>query len=131
MIDYATYCKIRSLRQEQKLRVGQIAHQLQLDKKAVRYWLKHDYNQPQRPKRASKLDPYKPRIRAWLETHDLSAQQVLQRLQAEGVDARYTIVCDYVRLVRPKPLKAFLWLQFAPGECLQVDWGSWGNIAVG
>jgi len=131
VIDYATYCRIRSLRQEQKLKVGQIAQQLQLDKKTVRYWLKHDYHQPRRPGRASKLDPHKTLIKSWLEAHDLSAQQVLQRLQAQGVQVGYTIVSEYVRLVRPKPSKAFLSLQFAPGECLQVDWGSWGTIAVG
>jgi hypothetical protein len=128
MIDYALYWQIRSLRQDQKLTVSQIARQLQLDKKTVRYWLKHDYHQAPRPRRGSKLDPYKPRIRAWLEAHDLSAQQVLQRLQAEGLDVRYTIVADYVRRVRPKPVQAFLSLHFAPGECLQVDWGSWGTI---
>jgi transposase len=131
MIDYALYCQIRSLRQEQKLTVSQIARQLQLDKKTIRTWLKHDYRPAPRPGRGSKLDPYKPRIRAWLEAHDLSAQQVLQRLQAEGLEVRYTIVADYVRLVRPKPVQAFLSLQFAPGECLQVDWGSWGTIPIG
>jgi len=131
MIDYARYCQIRALRQEPKLTVSQIARQLQLDKKTVRYWLKHDYHPALRPGRGSKLDPYKPRIRAWLEAHDLSAQQVLQRLQAEGLDVRYTLVADYVRLVRPKPVQAFLSLQFAPGECLQVDWGSWGTLPIG
>ena len=131
MIDYALYCQIRSLSQDQKLRASQIARQLQLNKKTVRYWLQHDYHPVQRPGRGSKLDPYKPRIRAWLEAHDLSAQQVLQRLQAQGLDVRYTIVCDYVRRVRPKPVQAFLSLQFAPGECLQIDWGSWGTLPVG
>jgi hypothetical protein len=103
VIDYAAYCQIRSLRQEQKLKAGQIAQRLQLDKKTVRYWLKHEYHQPQRPGRGSKLDPHKPLIKSWLETHHLSAQQVLQRLQAQGVQAGYTIVSEYVRLVRPKP----------------------------
>ena len=131
MIAYATYCRIRSLRQEQKLKVGQIAQQLQVDKKTVRYWLQHDYHQSQRPGRGSKLEAHKPLIKSWLETHHLSAQQVLQRLRAQGVQVGYTIVAEYVRRVRPRPLKAFLSLQFAPGECLQVDWGSWGTIAVG
>ena len=49
MIDYATYCQIRSLRQAEKLKVGQIAGQLKLDKKTVRYWLQHDYHPAQRP----------------------------------------------------------------------------------
>lgn len=131
MIPYALYCQIRALSQDQKLTVGQIAHQLQLDKKTVRYWLKHKYHPAPRPGRASKLDPYKPRIRAWLEAHDLSAQQVLQRLQADGLEVRYTSVCDYVRRVRPRPVRAFLSLRFAPGECLQVDWGSWGTLPIG
>jgi transposase len=131
MIDYATYCQIRALSQEQKLRVGQIAHQLQLDKKTVRYWLKHDYHQQQRPQRASKLDPYKGQIKGWLETHNLSAQQVVQRLRAAGLAVGYTIVREYVRLVRPRPVKAFLSLHFAPGECMQVDWGSWDAITIG
>ena len=131
MIDYATYCQIRSLRQEQKLRVGQIAAQLQLDKRTVRHWLGHDYHQARRPNRASKLDPHKPRIKAWLEAHDLSAQQILQRLREEGLQIGYTVVREYVRRVRPKPVKAFLSLNFCPGECLQVDWGSWGLIPIG
>jgi transposase len=131
MIPYATYCQIRSLRQEQKLRVGQIAQRLQLDKKTVRYWLKHDYHPPRRPGRRSKLDPHKPQIKSWLETHPLSAQQVLQRLRAQGVEVGYTIVREYVCRVRPRPVKAFLSLHFAPGECMQVDWGSWGTITVG
>jgi transposase len=102
-----------------------------LDKKTVRYWLKHAYHPGTRPGRGSKLDPHKGRIKSWLENHDLSAQQVLQRLHADGVQVGYTIVREYVRLVRPKPVKAFLSLQFAPGECMQVDWGSWGTITVG
>ena len=32
---------------------------------------------------------------------------------------------------RPRPQKAFLKLVFAPGECAQVDWGSYGSVAVG
>jgi transposase len=131
VIDYAIYCQIRSLSQEEKLRVSQIAHQLQIDKKTVRYWLKHDYHQSRRPNRGSKLDPCKTLIKGWLEKHDLSAQQVFQRLRSEGVTVGYTIVREYVQRVRPKPVKAFLSLQFAPGECLQVDWGSWGFIPVG
>ena len=131
MIDYATYCRIRSLHQEEKLRVGQIATQLQLDQKTVRHWLRHDYHQAPRPNRTSRLDPYKPRIKAWLEAHDLSAQQILQRLREEGLQIGYTVVREYVRRVRPKPVKAFLSLHFCPGECLQVDWGSWGFIPIG
>lgn len=131
MIGYATYCQIRSLYQENKLSVRQICRRLKLDKKTVRKWITQDFIKPERPERTSKLDSYKDRIKSWLEQDGLSAQQVLQRLQAEGFDGRYTIVREYVNLVRPKSPRVFLTLQFAPGECMQVDWGSWGHIDIG
>lgn len=131
MISYQTYCQIRALREDQKLTAGQIARELQLDKKTVRYWLRHPYHEHKRPNRSSKLDPYKPRIKAWLQQHDYSAQQILQKLQAEGVQVGYTIVREYVISVRPKPVQAYLTLNFCPGECMQVDWGSCGFIPIG
>ena len=33
--------------------------------------------------------------------------------------------------IRPRHRGAFLKLDFAPGECAQVDWGEYGTIAVG
>ena len=46
-------------------------------------------------------------------------------------DIRNPKVKDYVRKVRPPKQKAFLKLSFAPGECAQVDWGTYGNVRVG
>jgi len=131
MIDYLTYCQIRSLHEDQKLKRAQIARQLQLNKKTVGYWLRHPYHEHKRPNRSSKLDPHKPRIQAWLQEHDFTAQQILQKLQTQGVQVGYTILAQYVRSVRPKPVQAFLTLNFCPGECMQVDWGSWGTILIG
>lgn len=131
MIDYPTYCQIRSLYEQSQLSVRQISRRLKLNKKTVRKWLAQEFVQPKRPQRASKLDPYKERIKSWVAQNDLSAQQVFQRLQEQGFTGRYTIVGAYVRLVRPKPLKAYLTLRFDPGECMQVDWGSWGHIPIG
>jgi len=131
VIDYATYCQIRSLYQEKKLSVRQISRRLKLAKKTVRKWITQEFTKPQRPGRTSKLDPHKEQIKSWLEQDDLSARQIWQRLQGQSFEGRYTIVKDYVRLVRPKPSEAFLTLQFAPGECMQVDWGSGGYIDIG
>jgi transposase len=36
-----------------------------------------------------------------------------------------------VRNIRPRRAPAYLKLAFAPGECAQVDWGSFGTLAVG
>jgi len=80
--------------------------------------------------RGSKLDPFKGQIVRWLDTHPYTAQQILQRLREMGFDGGATIVKDYVTLIRPRRPSAFLKLDFAPGECAQLDWGSWGHIGV-
>jgi hypothetical protein len=75
--------------------------------------------------------PFKGRIAAQLERHPYTAQQLLQPLQSQGYAGGYSILKEFVRLVRPVRKPAFLMLEFAPGECAQVDWGSFGSIAVG
>src|SRR5258705_10189927 len=37
----------------------------------------------------------------------------------------------YVRRIRPTKRPVYLKLHFAPGECAQVDWGTFGTVAVG
>jgi transposase len=56
---------------------------------------------------------------------------VWQRLREQGFEGGYSIVKAYVRRIRPRQRPAFLKLAFAPGECAQVDWGSYGSVAVG
>jgi len=66
-----------------------------------------------------------------LENYPYSAAQVMQRIREQGFGGGYSIVKDYVRTVRPRRQSAFLKLAFAPGECAQVDWGSYGSVKVG
>ena len=132
MIDYETFCKIREYREQRGLKVAQIARALDLDRRTVAKWIDEPRFRPrQSTARASKLDPFKSQIRQWLENHPYSAQQVFQRLREDGFDGGYSIVKDYVRIVRPRRAPAFLTLSFAAGECAQVDWGSYGTVAVG
>jgi len=132
MIDYETFCKIRDYRDRQQLKSAQIARSLGLDERTVAKWIDEPrYHLRHSPPRTSKLDPFKPQIRQWLESHPYSAQQIFQRLQEAGFDGGYSIVKEYARLIRPKRAPAYLTLSFAPGECAQVDWGLWGSVAVG
>jgi len=132
MIDYETFCKIRDYHGKQGLKVGQIARALMLDQRTVSRWINElRYLPRQSSPRGSKLDPYKPLINQWLQSHAYSAQQIFQRLQEEGFEGGYTIVKTYVRKVRPRRPAAFLTLNFAPGECAQVDWGAYGSVPVG
>lgn len=131
MIDYATYCEIHRLRQE-GLSARQIACKLNLGRRTVRQWLKREqFVQRTAVPRPSKLDSWKGEIVRLLNLHPYSAQQIFQQLQARGYEGSYSILKRFVRQVRPKPASAFLTLQFAPGECAQVDWGSAGLIQVG
>jgi transposase len=132
MIDYETFVKIKVLKDQHGLKCSQIARELDLDYRTVEKWIEKKQYQPRNsPRRASKLDPFKGQIARMLETHPYSAVQILQRIREEDFDGAYTIVKEYVRKIRPPKIKAFLKLSFAPGECAQVDWGSYGSVAVG
>jgi transposase len=132
MIDYQTFHQIRQLRDHEHLSVAQIASALQLDERTVGKWIDRQTYQPRaQAKRASKLDPHKSTIVRLLATHPFTAQQLLQRLRESGYTGGYSILKEYVRLVRPPRQPAFLKLHFAPGQCAQVDWGSAGFLPVG
>ncbi len=132
MIDYEMYCKIRDHRERLGLSIEQTAQALELHRQTVSKWSRRErYAQRASTPRGSQLDPYKGQIVRWLEAHDLSAQQIFQRLREAGYQGGKTIVNSYVRRVRPPKQKVYLKLDFAKGECCQVDWGVYGSVAVG
>ena len=132
MIDYPTFLQIKNLQQGQHLKCSQIAAELTLDERTVAKWIEEDQYRQRKPVQCnSKLDPFKGDIVRMLETHPYTAAQLLQRIREDGFDGGYTIVKEYVRKIRPKPKKAYLVLSFAPGQCAQVDWGSYGSVRVG
>jgi len=132
MIDYACFCQIKHLYEQQGLSASQIAATLSLDPRTVAYWLTQERFRRRKPSsRASILDPFKAQIVRMLEKYPYSAAQIFQRLNEQGFDGGYSIVKAYVRAVRPRRQAAFLTLAFAPGECAQVDWGAFGSVPVG
>jgi transposase len=132
MIDYQTFCRLRQLYDEKGLNVSQIAAELQLDSKTVQKWIEQPTYQPrQGTKRPSKLDSFKGQISALLERHPYTAQQLLQQLRQQGYAGGYSILKEFVRQVRPVRKPAYLMLEFAPGQCAQVDWGNFGSLSVG
>jgi transposase len=133
VIDYERYCRIRDHLGRQRLSVAQTARALGMDARTVARWGQVEQWRPRattKP-RPSKLDPYKGQIVRWLDTHPYSAQQIVQRLRELGFTGGATIVKVYVARIRPRKPAAYLKLEFAPGECAQVDWGSFGSIGVG
>ena len=132
MIDYATFCRLRELADQKHLTPSQIADELSMDPRTVALWVtRRTYQARQSAKRPSKLDGFKGQIVGLLERHPYSAQQVLQEIKTQGYAGGYSILKEFVRLVRPVRKPAFLMLEFAAGQCAQVDWGTYGSIAVG
>lgn len=131
MVDFETYCIIHKHHWE-GLSSGQIADKLDIDSRTVECWLDEPhYRQRKTAETISKLDPYKDDIVSQLEKHAYTATQLFQRLQEDGYDGSYSLVKQYVRKVRPKRKPAYLKLEFAPGETVQVDWGLYKTVKVG
>jgi transposase len=132
MIDYHTFCEIHRLLEQEHLTVAQVATRLGLSHPTVEKWARRPtYQKANVPKRPSKLDNFKGAIMALLERHPYTAQQIFQQLKTQGYLGGYSILKDLVRQIRPPRKPAYLKLEFAPGECAQVDWGSFRSIAVG
>jgi transposase len=132
VINYETFARIKYLHEQQGLTAPQIARELGHDERTVRRCLAAKQYQPRKSvKRPSVLDPFRDTVVRMVESYPYSAQQIYQRLREEGYSGGYTVVKKLVRKIRPKKQKAYLTLAFAPGECAQVDWGSYGSIRVG
>jgi transposase len=132
MIDYDTFQKIRLHFDHDGLSIAQIARVLGLDERTTAKWTATKTYQPRRAtRRASKLDPFRSQVVRLLHEFPYSAQQVLQRLRVSGYTGGYSILKGLVRQLRPPASTPYLTLQFLPGQCAQVDWGSAGWLSVG
>jgi transposase len=132
MISYEQWCRMKQLVERDHLTAAQIARSLGLAARTVRKWLNEPSYQPRcRIQRASTLDPFKGQIMGMLKEHPYTAVQVLTMLRDQGFNGGITIVKDYIQQIRPRRQEPYLTLSFAPGECAQVDWGSWDLITIG
>jgi transposase len=93
-----------------------------VDPKTVRKVLRPNAR-PVTVRRPSLLDPFRPLIRELAIEKELTSVRILEEIAAVGYLGRYTVVKEYVRTVRPKPLRRRPHLRFetAPGEQGQVD----------
>jgi transposase len=88
-----------------------------------------------RPKRPSKLDPFKSEIHELLRRDgEIPAQVIRERIGAAGYSGGKTILDDYVRELRPvfAPPRTFQRTHYEPGELVQFDlWEPSEPIPVG
>jgi len=102
----------------QKVRVSRNAVRRQL-----RGALKPNMEAKNTSHRPSKLDPYKAKICYLVKEKHLSAVRVLEEIKELGYEGGYSILKDYVRIIRPKRGRgATTVIDHQPGHEAQMDW---------
>jgi transposase len=124
MLTVDQWAEIRRLHRVEGMSIRAISRRLGVARetvtRAVRAKSPPVYRRAGRP---SKLDPFKGRIAELLvEFPRLSAVRVREILSAEGYAAGITILRDYLRQVRPRPIQAFQRTTYPAGDIGQVDW---------
>lgn len=103
-----------------------IAAELGIAHNTVRKYLRGTPEAAPRPRRASKLDPFKDQVRRWIQQDRLlNCQTMLERLHALGYTGSYSTLKAFVQPLRPprpgqRPVRRY---ETRPGEQLQIDWG--------
>ena len=107
--------------------VREIARELGVARNTVRRYVRGTPATTPRPRRSSKLDPYKPQVRRWVrEDHLYNCETMLPRLRVQGYRGQISILKDFVRPLRPAAAGArrpVIRYETQPGEQLQFDWG--------
>ena len=131
-MNYELFHRIHFCFKQLKMNKDQIARELRISPTTVRKWLKIEhYGQRFYATRVSKIDSFKSRIIELLQQYpSFSAIQIYTLIKSEGFEGGRSIVTAYISTVRPKTKKAFLTLNFDPGESAQVDWGVAGYIEI-
>ncbi|HEX9294932.1 MAG TPA: IS21 family transposase [Polyangiaceae bacterium] len=115
-------------------KIGTIAAELGVHRDTVELAIepKRFVNIAHRPS-ATILDVYKDFVQVTLEQHPrLRATRLLEMIRQRGYEGSIWPLRRYVRRVRPVSRhEAFFRLSTLPGEQGQVDWGSFGSIAIG
>lgn len=130
------WAEIRRLSQIERLSQRAIALRMRCCQKTVKKALAMESppDEDRAPARGSLLDPYKPKIDALIAKYPaLSAVRVLEEIGKgpEGYSGQITILRDYLRQIRPARGRIYQEVHWEPGQALQVDWGSCGEIQIG
>ncbi|MCL4451321.1 MAG: IS21 family transposase [Candidatus Thermoplasmatota archaeon] len=109
-----------------------IARELGISRNTVSRMLKKTRIQDRKRKRkGSKLDPYRDRIHALIDEHNLSAVRILEEIRKLGYNGGYTILKEYCRELRKnRRIQAVYRYETGPGKQSQVDFGEFGSIEI-
>jgi transposase len=134
MISPELRSRIRRLFFAEHWKIGTIAAELGVHRDTVERAIEPErfVNVAFRPA-ATILDPYKDFVRATLEQHPrLRSTRLLEMIRQRGYTGTVWPMRRFVRRIRPTSKhEAFFRLSTLPGEQGQVDWGSFGSVAIG
>ena len=106
--------------------IRETARILGIARNTVRRYLRGKPEAAPRPKRGSKLDPYKEQIRTWMQhDHLYNCETMLPRLHALGYTGSLSTLKVFVHPLRPNKVGHFPVQRYEtkPGEQMQFDWG--------
>jgi transposase len=105
--------------------IKDIAAELGVHPRTVSRALKKDEApKPQRKRRGSQLDPYKPKIDKLLKENVWNAMVILREIQEEGYTGGVGLVRRYMQPKRTlRTSRVTVRFETQPGEQLQSDWG--------
>lgn len=133
MLEAELQSKIISLYWNEKKSIRRISELVGVDRKTVRRVIDRRKVVLEKtiPVRVSLIEPYKEQIKnLLLKDPAMAASTILHRIREDGYMGGLTIIRNHVRELKSKSHRvreAFLRLEFAPGECAQVDWGEFGE----
>lgn len=121
----------RILQRQGKTQV-EIAQALGVCERTVRNHLKYPPAPRKKPKRRSRLDPFRAQIRAILEAEpSYNGQLIYERIQRMGYAGRISVMKDFVASVRRElAQQAVIRFETEPGRQAQVDWKEFGLQTV-
>ena len=144
--------KVRRLYYREGLTLSEIERRTGLTRKTIRKWLKAPEGVEPKYRRKvgdTKIGPYAAQLVKMLETDARRPQRdrrtalkLFAQLQTQGFDGNYSRVTEFIRRWKAEGgasvTKAFVPLQFEPGEAHQFDWseehlvigGVWRKVLV-
>jgi len=132
MIDPETSARIRQLFYAEHWKIGTIAREVGLHHETVRIAIETDRFNSGKTIRPSATDPYAAFIREVLDRHPrLRATRIFQMIRDRGYSGSVVQLRRFIVCIRPARKEAFLRLSTFPGEQGQVDWASFGEVAIG
>jgi len=136
VLDVQRWAEIRRMKEVERLSIHEIVRRTGHDRNTVRRALRRE-GPPRyrRPKRRSKLDPFKDEIHRRLKKDPkIPGKRLRELLEELGFDGSKTILDDYLREVRPlfEDRRTYQRTIYRPGELLQFDlWEPKLEIPVG